>query len=208
LNSTVIGLGSVGFISSSQLVSTVTGLEQYISSFIDPQELASTIQRFISVPNLLNLVSTPNLLNLVSTATLLFPGFVSTPNLLNLVSTATLNQPGFVSSPNLLNLVSTATLNQPGFVSTPNLLELVSTSFLTTRLNSTVNSLAPLGFQSTFRSTFLTLSTGLITTSTLVFLDSRNANAPNQVYVRSTFLYFNDYIIGGATQLQPQIFTF
>jgi hypothetical protein len=28
------------------------------------------------------------------------------------------------------------------------------------------------------------------------------------VYVRSTFLYFNNYLVGGATQLQPQIFTF
>jgi hypothetical protein len=132
-------LGSFGYISSLQLVSTTAGLERYISSFIDPQELASSILPFISVPNLLNLVST---------------------------------------------------------------------SYLTTQLNSTVAGLGTVGYQSTFRSTFLTLSTGLITTSTLTFFDALNANTANVVYVRSTFLYFNNYIVGGSTQLQPQIFTF
>jgi hypothetical protein len=35
-----------------------------------------------------------------------------------------------------------------------------------------------------------------------------NSNRANSVYVRNTFFYFNDYIVGGATQLQPQVFTF
>jgi hypothetical protein len=54
----------------------------------------------------------------------------------------------------------------------------------------------------------LTLSTGIITTSTLTMFDSLNFNSANIVYVKSTFLYFNNYIVGGSTQLQPQFFTF
>ena len=41
--STVAGLASLGYVSSSQLTSTVQSLTTYISSFIDPTELASTI---------------------------------------------------------------------------------------------------------------------------------------------------------------------
>jgi hypothetical protein len=103
-------------------------------------------------------------------------------------------------------LVSTA--NLANLVSTANLLNMVSTSYFETQLLSTTTGLGSLGYQSTFRSTFLTLSTGLLTTSTITFYDSMNCNAPNNVYVKSTFMYFNDYIIGGTTQLQPQIFTF
>ena len=43
LASTVAGLGTAGYISSSQLQSTVEGLNTYISSFIDTAELTSTI---------------------------------------------------------------------------------------------------------------------------------------------------------------------
>jgi hypothetical protein len=44
LTSTVQGLGSAGYISSSQLISTVAGLNTYTSSFIDTVELTSTVQ--------------------------------------------------------------------------------------------------------------------------------------------------------------------
>jgi hypothetical protein len=43
LDSTIMHLGTAGYISSSQLVSTAQGLSEYISSFIDPTELASSI---------------------------------------------------------------------------------------------------------------------------------------------------------------------
>ena len=43
LASTVIGLGTLGYISSTQLTSTVLGLQSNISSFIDPTELTSSI---------------------------------------------------------------------------------------------------------------------------------------------------------------------
>jgi hypothetical protein len=147
----------LNLISSPNLISTTAGLERYISSFIDPQELASSIRPFISVPNLTNLVSTANLINLVSTA---------------------------------------------------NLINLVSTSYLTSQLTSTVAGLGTIGYRSTLLSSFLTLSTGLLTTSTLTMFDSLNYNSANNVYVKSTFLYFNNYIVAGTTQLQPQIFTF
>jgi hypothetical protein len=48
----------LNLISSPNLISTTAGLERYISSFIDPAELASSIRPFISIPNLLGLVST------------------------------------------------------------------------------------------------------------------------------------------------------
>jgi hypothetical protein len=144
----------LNLISSPNLISTTAGLERYISSFIDPQELASSIRPFISVPNLTNLVSTANLINLVSTQ-----------NLVNLVSTTYLDTqvastvrglgtagylssvPGVVSTPNLTNLVSTA--NLINLVSTANLRSLVSTSFLDTTLQSTVGGLGTSEYVST-----------------------------------------------------------
>ena len=48
----------LNLISSPNLISTTAGLERYISSFIDPAELASSIRPFISIPNLIGLVST------------------------------------------------------------------------------------------------------------------------------------------------------
>jgi hypothetical protein len=48
LYSSVQGLGSSGYISSLQLLSTTAGLTSYISSFIDPVELASSVLSFIS----------------------------------------------------------------------------------------------------------------------------------------------------------------
>ena len=100
LNSTIIGLGTLGYISSSQLLSTSLGLQTQFQT-----------AGFLSSQNLLGLVSTPNLLNLVSTTFLdtslrstttgiSRSGYISTPNLADLVS-----------SPNLLNLVSTPFLN-------------------------------------------------------------------------------------------------
>ena len=75
-------------------------------------------------------------------------------------------------------------------------------------LQSTVQGLGSAGYLSSVTSSFLTVSTGNLTTSTLTFLDELNSNTANVVYVQSTFLYFNTTIIGGATQLQPQLFSF
>jgi hypothetical protein len=43
LQSTVVGLASIGYISSSQLFSTTQGLQTYVDTFINPDELTSTI---------------------------------------------------------------------------------------------------------------------------------------------------------------------
>jgi hypothetical protein len=154
LTSTVIGLGTTGYLSSA--VATIPG----------------------------GLVSTANLANLVSTANL--AGHISTANLANLVSTA-----------NLANLVSTA-----------NLATLISTSYLQTQLGSTVIGLGTVGYLSTQISSFLTLSTGNLITSSITFNSPSSAPVGNNVFVSSSLFFFNQFVIGGTRVQQPQIFTF
>ena len=222
LASTVIGLGSAGFISSialdARLASTTMGLGS--AGYVSTASLVSTTlffqtAGFVSSPNLLNLVSTPNLLNLVSTPNLL--NLVSTPNLLNLVSTQGLSTTlystitslasfGYISTSQLVS--TTLGLQTAGFLSSPNLLNLVSTTYLSTVLYSTITNLGSFGYMSSVVSSFLTLSTGTQTTSTTRYIDTLNTNSTYNIYVRSTFLYFNNYIVAGVTQLQPQIFNF
>jgi hypothetical protein len=222
LASTVIGLGSAGFISSialdARLASTTMGLGS--AGYVSTASLVSTTlffqtAGFVSSPNLLNLVSTPNLLNLVSTPNLL--NLVSTPNLLNLVSTQGLSTTlystitslasfGYISTSQLVS--TTLGLQTAGFLSSPNLLNLVSTAYLSTVLYSTITNLGSFGYMSSVVSSFLTLSTGTQTTSTTQYIDTLNTNSTYNIYVRSTFLYFNNYIVAGVTQLQPQIFNF
>jgi hypothetical protein len=146
LTSTVIGLGTVGYLSSA--LTNIGGF---------------------------GLVSTANLARLVSTA-----------NLANLVSTA-----------NLANLVSTA-----------NLATLVSTSYLQTQLGSTVIGLGTVGYLSTQISSFLTLSTGNLITSSITFNSPSSAPVGNNVFVSSSLFFFNQFVIGGTRVQQPQIFTF
>jgi hypothetical protein len=132
LVSTLINLGKEGYVSSSQLGSTVVGLQSFVSSiYIDPTELASTVTTLISSTFFQNALAS-TVANLgqagyVSSASLI--GLVSTPNLSNLVSTG--NLIGLVSTQNLQNLVSTA-----------NLLNLVSTTYFTSQLVSTVAGLS------------------------------------------------------------------
>ena len=155
LTSTVIGLGTTGYLSSA-----VTNLGGF------------------------GLVSTANLANLVSTANL--AGHISTANLANLVSTA-----------NLANLISTA-----------NLANLVSTSYFQTQLGSTVIGLGTAGYLSTQISSFLTLSTGNLITSSITFNSPSSAPVGNNVFVSSSLFFFNQFVIGGTRVQQPQIFTF
>ena len=112
--STAQGLGTFGYTSTSQLLSTSLGLYQEIQNSptaLVQANLTSTIIGlgtfgYISTVSLGSLVSTANLANLVSTANL--TNLVSTANLANLVSTA--NLANLVSTANLANLVSTANL--------------------------------------------------------------------------------------------------
>jgi hypothetical protein len=131
LASTTQGLGTAGYISSSQLISTVAGLNTYTSSFIDATELASSINSLGSL------------------------GYVSTFSLV-----------------------------------------------------STTRGLGSSGYISSVISSFITLSTANMTTSSVTFFDAQSNNVANNVYVQSSFLYFNNYIVSGANQLQPQFITF
>jgi hypothetical protein len=122
-------------------------------------------------------------------------GLVSTANLANLVSTA--NLAGHISTANLANLVSTA-----------NLASLVSTSYLQTQLGSTTIGLGTVGYLSTQISSFLTLSTGNLITSSITFNSPSSAPVGNNVFVSSSLFFFNQFVIGGTRVQQPQIFTF
>jgi len=191
LTSTVIGLGTVGYLSSA-----ITNVGGY---------------GFVSTANLANLVSTANLANLISTANL--ATLISTANLVNLVSTA--NLANLVSTANLVNLVSTANLatlistaNLVNLVSTANLATLVSTSYLQTQLGSTVIGLGTAGYLSTQISSFLTLSTGNLIVSSITFNSPNSAPVGNNVFVSSSLFFFNQFVIGGTRVQQPQIFTF
>jgi hypothetical protein len=102
---------------------------------------------------------------------------VSTNNLINLVSTA--NLIGLVSSANLTNFISSIPANLS-----------VAALFTSSVIASSI--------------TTRQVSTGFITMSSAIFYDALNANTANVVYTQSTFLYFNNYIIGGTRVAQPQ----
>ena len=134
LTSTVGGLGSIGYISSATLISTTAGLERYVSSFIDPQELASSVLQFIS----------------------------STYFTTQLNSTVTgLGSIGYISSSQLTSTTAGITLayQTAGFISSANLLNMVSTPFLNTSLTSTVTGLGSIGYISTASLTSSFIST-------------------------------------------------
>ena len=198
LTSTVRGLGSASYISSAQLVSTVGGLTTFIGSSIS------------------------------SFSTAFGPGGT---NMTTITSTIQgLGSSGYISSSQLLSTVGGLQTYISSFIDPAELassvLSFISTGYLTTQLtstvrglgsagyisssalNSTVLGLGTYGYKSTILSSFNTLSVGTLTTSSILLFDSLNFNSANLVYAKSTFLYFNNYIVGGATQLQPQIFTF
>ena len=81
--SSIRGLGSAGYISTTQLTSTTQALQEYVSSFIDPVELASSILPFIS--------ATYFATSLASTVTGLgTSGYVSSFQNVNLISSLAL----------------------------------------------------------------------------------------------------------------------
>ena len=157
LTSTVIGLGTAGYISTPLggfgFVSTAN-----LANHVSTANLAS----LVSTANLASLVSTANLATLVSTSylatqlgstviglgtagylsTVFWGSVISTANLATLVSSA--NLANLVSSANLANLVSSA--NLANLVSTANLANLVSTTYLATQLGSTVIGLGTVGY--------------------------------------------------------------
>ena len=208
LTSTVIGLGTVGYVSTLNIVGLVStaNLANLVSTanlggLVSSQNLAT----LISTANLANLVSTANLSGLISTQNL--DGLVSTANLAKLISTA--NLANLVSTANLANLVSTANLvglvstaNMVGLVSSANLRGLLSTSFFDAQITSSLNGLGTLGYISSYNTK--TFSTGTVQTSSITFLDvtippNANAGLPSLLYVSAGKLLFNGALASGPS---------
>jgi hypothetical protein len=206
LTSTVIGLGTTGYLSTVVFTGVVStaNLVGLISS--------ANLNGIVSSANLVGLVSSANLVGLISSGNL--AGLVSTPNLEGLVSSPNLIR--FISTANLANLVSTP--NLAGHVSTPNLIDLVSTAnlrdFISTpyfdsQTTSSLRGLGTLGYLSSFQAH--ELSTGLLQVSSIRFMDSTttapNAGTFSLLNVSSGQLLFNGGYTGsgggggGVTQL-------
>ena len=217
LTSTVIGLGTVGYVSTLNIVGLVSTAN--LSGFISTANLGGLVSSqnlatLISTANLANLVSTANLSGLISTQNL--DGLVSTANLAKLISTANLanlvstaNLVGLVSTANLVGLVSTANLvglvstaNLVGLVSSANLRGLLSTSFFDAQITSSLNGLGTLGYISSYNTK--TFSTGTVQTSSITFLDvtippNANAGLPSLLYVSAGKLLFNGALASGPS---------
>ena len=190
LTSTVIGLGTVGYVSTLNIVGLVSTAN--LSGFISTANLGG----LVSSQNLAGLISTANLADLVSTANL--SGLISTQNLDGLVSTANLAK--LISTANLANLVSTA--NLVGLVSSANLRGLLSTSFFDAQITSSLNGLGTLGYISSYNTK--TFSTGTVQTSSITFLDvtippNANAGLPSLLYVSAGKLLFNGALASGPS---------
>ena len=212
LTSTVIGLGTVGYLSTIVWNSVIS---------------TANLTRLISTANLTDLISTANLTGLISTANL--TGIISTANLTDLISTANLN--GLVNTANLTGLISTANLtdlistaNLTDLISTANLTGLISTSFFDTQITSSLIGLGNLGFLSSYNTR--NVSTGTVQASSITFIDinvspSVGAGLPSLLYASSGKLMFNgafatgvgaaagvsQLIAGNGISLTPQIGT-
>jgi hypothetical protein len=226
----VNGASITGDVSKGDLTSTVIGLGTagYLSTIVwDSVVSTANLTDLISTPNLTDLISSANLTGLISTANL--TGLISTANLTDLISTANLN--GLVNSANLTGLISTANLtglistaNLTGLISTANLTRLVSTSFFDTQITSSLVGLGNLGFLSSFNTR--NVSTGTVQASSITFIDinvppSVGAGLPSLLYASSGKLMFNgafatgegaaagvsQLIAGNGISLNPQIGT-
>ena len=226
----VNGASITGDVSKGDLTSTVMGLGTvgYLSTIVwDSVISTANLTGLISTANLTDLISSANLTGLISTANL--SGLISTANLTDLISTANLN--GLVNTANLTGLISTANLtglistaNLTGLISTANLTGLISTSFFDTQITSSLIGLGNLGFLSSFNAT--TFSTGNVQASSIRFIDinvepSVGAGLPSLLYASSGKLMFNgafatgegaaagvsQLIAGNGISLTPQIGT-
>ena len=226
----VNGASITGDVSKGDLTSTVIGLGTagYLSTIVwDSVVSTANLTDLISTPNLTDLISTANLTGLISTANL--TGLISTANLTDLISTANLtglvsnaDLSGLISTANLTDLISTANLTD--LISTANLTGLISTSFFDTQITSSLVGLGNLGFLSSFNAT--TFSTGNVQASSITFLDinippSAGAGLPSLLYASSGKLMFNgafatgegasagvsQLIAGNGISLNPQIGT-
>jgi len=176
VNSTIVGLGTLGYVSTSQLTSTVsqltsnllsttigednqlisttTGLQFYVSSFIDVPELTSTIIGLGSA----GFVSTIGLdAKLASTTTGLGSiGYISTSQLTSTVAQLT------------TNLLSTTIGSDNQLISTAAGLQFYASSFIdVTEVTSTIIGLGSVGYVSTSQltSTVSQLTSNLLSTT-------------------------------------------
>ena len=217
----VNGASITGDVSKGDLTSTVIGLGTagYLSSIVwDSVISTANLTDLISTANLADLISSANLSGLISTANL--SGLISTANLTDLISTANLN--GLVNSADLTGLISTANLTD--LISTANLTGLISTSFFDTQITSSLIGLGNLGFLSSYNSR--NVSTGTVQASSITFIDinvppSVGAGLPSLLYASSGKLMFNgafatgegaaagvsQLIAGNGISLNPQIGT-
>ena len=226
----VNGASITGDVSKGDLTSTVIGLGTagYLSTIVwDSVISTANLTGLISTANLKGLISTANLTGLISTANL--TGLISTANLTDLISTANLN--GLVNTANLTGLISTANLtdlistaNLTDLISTANLTGLISTSFFDTQITSSLIGLGNLGFLSSYNTR--NVSTGTVQASSITFIDinvspSVGAGLPSLLYASSGKLMFNgafatgvgaaagvsQLIAGNGISLTPQIGT-
>ena len=181
LLSTVVGLGSAGYVSTASLISTTRALEFYISSFIDPTELASTILSTVSGigigSNLQSTVVGLGSVGYISSASLT-SSLISTINYIDLaISTfSTAFGPGGITLAHVTSTVgglgsagyiSSASLTS-SLISTTNYINLSISSFSTAfgpggtnmqTIISTVQGLGTLGYVSTASLTSSIVST-------------------------------------------------
>ena len=217
----VNGASITGDVSKGDLTSTVIGLGTagYLSTIVwDSVISTANLTDLISTANLADLISSANLTGLISTANL--SGLISTANLTDLISTANLN--GLVNSADLTGLISTANLTD--LISTANLTGLISTSFFDTQITSSLIGLGNLGFLSSYNTR--NVSTGTVQASSITFIDinvspSVGAGLPSLLYASSGKLMFNgafatgvgaaagvsQLIAGNGISLTPQIGT-
>ena len=229
--STVEGLGSIGYASTSFVAAAISSFSTAFGpggGGANMDVITSTVEGlgsagYVSTANLLGLVSTQNLVGLLSTSfldtqlasTVAGLGTAEYISSLSLISTTqAFLTAGYLVSANLQSTVEG--LGTAGYASTSFVAAAIS-SFSTAfgpggvdmaMITSTVAGLGTAGYVSSPISSFFTLSTGSITLSTTTFLDPSDGNAPNNVYVNTKFLYFNDYISGETKVAQPQVFTF
>ena len=147
LYSTVTGLGSAGYVSSTQLASTIEGLS--LLGYVSTTQLTSTIQGL----SLIGYISSSQLTSTTQGLSLL--GYVSTTQLTS--TTQGLSLLGYISSSQLTAMVTSTTqgLSQLGYVSS-------------SQLASTLNGLSLLGYIS---STQLISTAQGLTTYINTFID-------------------------------------
>jgi hypothetical protein len=157
--STTKGLGNSGYISSLQLLSTTAGLQTFISSFIDPVELASSVLQFVSTGFFTNQLTSTTIglgsLQYISSSQLVssMTGVTNTDGSNFLSTTKGLGNSGYISSAQLVSSVAGLQTFISSFIDPVELassvLSFISTGYLTTQLTSTVRGLGSASYVST-----------------------------------------------------------